>query len=62
MIMNALNGVWSDIYIRQITIQEELQKLAKLFLKELILNCITISVIGYEKKEKYLIYVSKKML
>ena len=27
--MNALNDVWSDTYILQIKIQEELQRLAK---------------------------------
>ena len=34
MIMNALNGVWSDIYILQIIIQHKLENVDKDFSKE----------------------------
>ena len=36
--MNALNGVWSDTYILQTIIQEELQNLIKILRKDLILK------------------------
>ena len=49
MIMNVLNGIWSDIYILQTIIQKEKKK-----------NSISIGVSGCENKEKYPIYVSKK--
>ena len=38
MIMNPLNGVWSDTQIMQIITQQELQKLAKVLLKNLTLK------------------------
>ena len=36
--MNALNGVWSDTLMLQITIKQELQKLTEILLKDLILK------------------------
>ena len=73
MIMNVLSGVWSNVYILQIIIQEEFAR--ELDFKDIKFpvqirdiykvekkNCITISVFGYEHKEKYPIYVSKQML
>ena len=50
MIMNVLNGIWSDIYILQTIIQKEKKKK----------NSISIGVSGCENKEKYPVYVSKK--
>ena len=41
MVINALNGVWSDIYIRQIIIHLELEKLAK-FLQENLMLAISV--------------------
>ena len=38
MTMNALNGVSSDIYTLQVTMQEKLQKLKKILQKILILK------------------------
>ena len=38
MIMNALNGVWSDIQILQIVTQQELQKLINILQGDLILE------------------------
>ena len=36
--MNALNGVWSDIYILLIIIQQELEKLTKILQENFILK------------------------
>ena len=36
--MNALNRVWSDTYTLQIISQERIDKLTKIFLKNLILK------------------------
>ena len=38
MIMNALNGAWSDIQILQIVTQQELQKLINILQGDLILE------------------------
>ena len=38
MIMNVLNGVWSDAQNLQIITQQELQKLTEILLKSLILR------------------------
>ena len=38
VIMNSLIGVWSDTYIPQIIIQQELEKLAKILQEKLILK------------------------
>ena len=38
MVMNALNGVWSDIQILQIVTQQELQKLINILQGDLILE------------------------
>ena len=38
IIMNALNGVWSETYTLQTIIKEELEKLAKILQKILILK------------------------
>ena len=38
MIINDLNGVWLDTYILQIMIQQELEKLTKIFKENLILK------------------------
>ena len=38
MIMNALNGVWSDPKILQIIIQQKLQKLRKILQRDTILK------------------------
>ena len=46
--------------INQAIIQEKLQKLRKKFTKLEKKNSIGISVFGYENKEKYPIYLSKK--
>ena len=66
---------WSDIYILQIIIKQELEQLTKILQGNLILkfpikirdihktekkkNCIDISVVGCKSKKKYQIYVSK---
>ena len=36
MIMNALNGAWSDIYILQVNIQQELEIMTNILQKNLI--------------------------
>ena len=38
IIMNAVNGVWSDTYILHILIQQELEKMTKILLENLILK------------------------
>ena len=70
MIINALNGVWSDIYILQSITQEQSDKdvSKRLDFKDLkfpvkirdVKNSINISVFGYENKEKHPVYVSRK--
>ena len=71
--MNALNGVQLDTYILYIKNQQEFQTLIKILQKDLKFpvktrdihktgkkNFIGISVFGYENKENYPIYVSKR--
>ena len=71
LIMNVLHGVWSDIYILQIIIQEQFEKTTKILQKNLILKTWNIplkskiftklkkrSVFGYENKENNSNYVS----
>ena len=70
MIINALNGLWSDIYILQSITQEQSDKdvSKRLDFKDLkfpvkirdVKNSINISVFGYENKEKHPVYVSRK--
>ena len=38
IIMNAVNSVWSDTYILHILIQQELEKMTKILLENLILK------------------------
>ena len=63
--MNALNVVWSDIYILQTIIQQELQKLTKISKskknKNKKGNCINVIVCVYEDKKNSK-YMSQKIL
>ena len=43
IIMNAENGIWSDTYTLHILIQQELEKMLKILLENLILNTKNVS-------------------
>ena len=43
IIMNAENGIWSDTYTLHILIQQELEKMLKIFLANLILKTKNVS-------------------
>ena len=43
IIMNAANDVWSDTYILHILIQQELEKMLKILLENLILKTKNVS-------------------
>ena len=75
IIMNAANGVWSDTYILHILIQQELEKMLKILLENLILKTKNVSskleIITNLKKfmwlvmkirKKYTNHVSKKQV
>ena len=75
MIMDALNGVWSNTYILQTMIQQKLQKPNNILKKKLHFedikfekkknekkNTIAISIFGYKNKKNTQSMSQKKML
>ena len=56
IIMNAANGVWSDTYILHILIQQELEKMLKILLENLILKTKNVSskLEIIKKKKKFM--------
>ena len=67
IIMNALNGVWSETYTLQTIIKEELEKLAKILQKILILKIkFPVKIRGIynieKKEEKNVVIVCRFLL